>query len=93
MDKKLVTGGTLILTIGFLLLGVIFKSAADSQKGVSVSSGAMINGQYVQTSSGVIGRDSERYEAFNTGGTIFYILAGVTGVICVVSVVTQKNKK
>ena len=44
-------------------------------------------------SEGQLGGNTEKYEAFNIGGTIFYILAGVTGVICVVSVVSQKKKK
>lgn len=93
MSRKLITGVTLVLTICFLLLGVVYKSAAKEQQGVSVSSGIMINGQYTETSSGRIGANREKYEAFNTGGMIFYILAGVTGVICVVSVVGQKKTK
>lgn len=93
MSRKLITGATLIMTIGFLVLGVIFKSTAERQQGVSASTGVMINGQYTETSSGRIGANWEKYETFNTGGTIFYILAGVTGVICVVSAVTRKKSK
>lgn len=89
--KKLITGAT--LTICFLLLGVIFKKAADRQQGTSMLTGAVIDGQYIVTSSEQLGGNTEKYEAFNIGGTIFYILAGVTGVICVVSVVSQKKKK
>ena len=91
--KKLITGATLTLTICFLLLGVIFKKAADRQQGTSMLTGAVIDGQYIVTSSEQLGGNTEKYEAFNIGGTIFYILAGVTGVICVVSVVSQKKKK
>lgn len=93
MSKKLITGLTLFLTICFLLLGVLFKDAADKQKGVSASLGTMINGEYTEISSGNIGEDREKYEAFNTGKTIFYILAGVTGVICVMSLIGQRKTK
>ena len=93
MSRKLITGATLIATIGFLLLGVIFKSVAEKQQGISASTGVMINGKYTETSSGRIGANQEKYGAFNTGGTIFYILAGVTGVTCVVSIVTRKKSK
>ena len=91
--KKLITGATLTLTICFLLLGVIFKKAADRQQGTSMLTGAVIDGQYIVTSYEQLGGNTEKYEAFNIVGTIFYILAGVTGVICVVSVVSQKKKK
>lgn len=89
----MITGATLVMTICFLLLGVIFKSAADSQQGISISSGVMINGQYKETSSGTIGANREKYEKLNIGGTVFYILAGVTGVMCVASIVAQKKTK
>ncbi len=93
MSKKVITGATLVLTICFILLGVIFKSAADSQRGVSVSTGIMLNGKYTETSSGKIGANNEKYQILNKGGTMFYILSGVTGIICIVSVVLQKKNK
>lgn len=93
MSKKLITGVALVLTICLLILGVIFKRTADKQQGVSASVGAVVNGQYTEISSGKVGANREKYEAFNTGGTIFYILAGVTGIICVLSVVSQKKDK
>ncbi len=91
MSRKLIIGATLVLTICFLLLGVIFKSTADRHQGISSSTGVMINGKYTEISSGRIGANKEKYEVFNTGGTIFYILAGVTGVMCLVLAVTRKK--
>lgn len=93
MNRKLVIGVTLSLTICLFILGTIFKMTADKQQGVAASSGIMLDGQYVETSSGRIGANREKYEAFNVGGTIFYILAGVTGVICIGAVATQKKSK
>lgn len=91
MSRKLVTGCTLVMMICFLLLGVIFKNAADNHQGVSVSMGVMIDGQYSENTSGRIGANSEKYEMFNKGGTAFYILAGVTGVMCVISAMGRKK--
>lgn len=93
MNRKLIIGATLTLTICFLLLGVVFKSVADKQQGLYATTGVMINGEYTEISSGRIGANIENYEKFNESGTIFYILAGITGVMCVVSVVTQKKSK
>lgn len=91
MSRKLVTGCTLVMTVCFLLLGVVFKETADNHRGVSVSMGVMIDGKYSENTSGRIGANSEKYEMFNKGGTTFYILAGVTGVICVISVMGRKK--
>lgn len=47
----------------FLILGFIFKSTAEKQKGVSVSAGAIINGEYVETDSGRMGANYEKYNS------------------------------
>lgn len=93
MNRKLITRTTLFLTICFLLLGIIFKILADEQQAMSVSTGIILDGQFSEISSGRIGEDREKYESLNTGGTIFYILAGVTGIICIVSAVGKKKDK
>lgn len=80
MGKNFIKGCMLCLTIAFLVLGFVFRSTADNHKGTFVSTGIMIDGQYSETSSGEIGGDKEQYKTFYSGGTMFYILAGVTGV-------------
>ena len=52
----------------------------------------MIDGKYQPTSSGRIGANQEKYEAANTTGTTFYVLAGVTGVIGVVMLIGGRKK-
>lgn len=89
--KKVTACCTLILTICFLVLGIVFKKTAENHRGVSTSFGVMIDGEYSENSSGTIGGNQEKYEMFNTGGTIFYVLAGVMGVICVVSALKSKS--
>lgn len=93
MSRKFVTATALIMAIGFLLLGVVFKIAAEQHQGVSVSTGITVNGQFVETSSGKIGANDKRYQSFSTGGTIFYFLAGILGTISIVMVVIQQKSK
>ncbi|OUP01959.1 hypothetical protein B5F37_05540 [Drancourtella sp. An210] len=93
MSKKLMKWIMLTFTICFLLLGAIFKSTAEDHKGLSASTGAIINGKFVEMSSGRIGANAEKYEAFNNSGTMFYILSGVTGVIFVAMLVMDKKSK
>lgn len=93
MSKKVIIVITLILAICFFLLGITFKFAADQQTGISVSTGAVINGQFVTTSSGEVGANQEKYEMFNNAGTAFYVLASFTGIICVVTLIIDKTSK
>lgn len=93
MNRNLIIGATLIMAIGFLILGIIFNSTADNHKGVSVTTGAIVNGQYIENTSGRIGEDKEKQESFETGGTIFYILAGISGVVCVISAIGGKLRE
>ena len=93
MSKRLVAVFALIVTICFLGLGMIFKSTAKEQQGVSASTGVLINGEFVETSTGRIGADKEKYETFNTGGTIFYVLGGITGIICIVAFISSKRSE
>lgn len=54
--------------------------------------GAMINGKYNVATSGTIGGNAEKYEILNTNGTLFFLLAGVTGIACVVTFIAHKKK-
>lgn len=83
----------LILTVGFLLLGVAFKWKADTYKGVSASTGVMIDGEYREIGSGKIGENREQVNLFNTGGTMFWACGCITGVTWVVLCIKQKQKK
>lgn len=86
----MITGVTLVLAICFFMMGAAYKYGANNQKGVTVSTGAIVNGKYTEITSGTVGGDKSKYETFEQGGTIFYILAGFMGVICVASAVVKK---
>lgn len=93
MSKKTIFISTLIITIGLFLLGIIFKYAADKQKGVEVSVGATIDGKFVATSSGKLGENQEKYELLNNAGTAFYGLAGFTGIICIINLIGNRKSE
>ncbi len=93
MSRKAIIAAALILTVCFFVLGFICKSTADRQAGVSASTGAIINGEFVESSSGRIGGNQEKQEMFDTTGTCFYVLAGVTGVICIAAAVGNKRNR
>ncbi|GAB5615160.1 hypothetical protein JCM37172_22690 [Faecalimonas hominis] len=92
MSKKVIRNCMLIMAVCFLILGILFKSNAERQKGIQATTGIMIDGKYQPTSSGRIGANQEKYEAANTTGTTFYVLAGVTGVIGVVMLIGGRKK-
>lgn len=92
MSKKVIRNCMLIMAVGFLILGAAFKSNAKRQQGIQATTGIMIDGKYQPTSSGIIGANQEKYEAANTTGVMFYILAGVTGVIGVVMLIRDRKK-
>lgn len=92
MSRKVMTWITLIMTIGFLVLGGIFKRTAEEYKGFEVSFGTTVNGEFIKSSSGRMGDNPESYEAWNNSGTMFFALSGVSGLMCVISVISQKKK-
>ena len=92
MSKKVIRNCMLVMAVCFLILGGVFKSTAKKQQGVGATTGIMINGKFQFTSSGRIGANQEKYEMFNTGGTVFYVLAGITGVIGVVLLIGDRKK-
>ena len=92
MSNKWITRILLVCTVCLIILGGIFKSAANNQQGVTMYTGAMINGKYNVATSGTIGGNAEKYEILNTNGTLFFLLAGVTGIACVVTFIAHKKK-
>ena len=93
MSRKMIMGGMLTLTVCFLLLGFIYKSTAKKYKGIAVSTGSMINGKYTELTSGRIGADEEKYESYNLRGNVSFILSGITGAACIVTVAGNKKFK
>lgn len=95
MRKKMAIIVTLILTICFLVLGFIYMDTAKRFRGLSASTGVIIDGNYIQTDSGRIGGDQSKYESFDTGGKLYFAFAGVTGITCIILVISEKikNKK
>lgn len=90
MNRKLITVALLIMTLCLLMLGLIMKSTAKKFQGTSMSTGYIVDGEYKEVSSGKIGSDQDKYDKFNSFGTLFYITAGVTGTVCVVSLFVKK---
>lgn len=74
MSNKWITRILLVCTVCLIILGGIFKSAAKNQQGVTMYTGAMINGKYNVATSGTIGGNAEKYEILNTNGTLFFFL-------------------
>lgn len=91
MGKKIVILMTLIITICFLVLGIICKSGAERQKGVTTTVGIMLDGEFVPQSSGNLAANPEKYETLNTMGTSFFVLSGISGIICIVSFIYGKR--
>lgn len=91
MGKKWIVGVTLILTVCFFVLGFVFKATAQDHKGITATTGVVINGEFVESTSGNLGGNSKSYEMFDSCGTTFYVLGGITGVICIIALV--KNRK
>ena len=60
-------------------------------KGVSVSTGVSINGSHVETETGRMGADDKKYTTLSSGGTVFYILGGITMITSIVIAVKNKD--
>ena len=93
MGRKIVRILSLIGMICFLLMGKTYSYASNVQKGVSYSSGIMVDGKYKVIDSGTLGGNSQRAEKFNSGATTFYWLGGFCGVICVGTFLGRKKNK
>ena len=91
MSMKTISKLLFMAAIGLMILGFIFKTVGNMNKGVSTSTGVTINGHYVQTESGRLGANREKYNTLSTGGTIFYVLGGITLVTSIV--IRIKNKE
>ena len=91
MGKKILIFIALIITICFLVLGIICKSGAERQKGITATVGIMLDGEFVPQSSGNLAANSEKYDALNTMGTSFFVLSGISGIICFVSFINSKR--
>lgn len=87
--KKLIKGCALLMAICFLLLGIVFKYTAENHRGISVSNGVVINGAYSEAMTGRIGENSEKFESFNTGATMFFVLAGIMGSVFIVATISK----
>ena len=46
MSKKVIRNCMLIMAVCFLILGILFKSNAERQKGIQATTGIMIDGKY-----------------------------------------------
>ena len=45
----------LVLTISFLLMGALYGKTAETQKGIEVSFGTMVDGEFVSNETGTLG--------------------------------------
>lgn len=92
MSKKLIRNCMLFVAICFLILGGIFKMTAKEHEGTQAITGVMINGEFQSISSGRLGANQEKYETLNTGGNVFLVFAGITGIVGIVMFVGDRRK-
>ncbi len=91
MSMKTISKLLFIGAICLLVLGFIFKRVGNMNKGVSVSTGVSINGSHVETETGRMGADDKKYTTLSSGGTVFYILGGITMITSIVIAVKNKD--
>ena len=72
MSRKIVRILAILGVVLFLLMGKAYTYASGTQRGLSYSSGIIVDGEYKAIDSGTLGGNSERAEKFNSGATIFY---------------------
>lgn len=92
MSRKIVRILAILGVVLFLLMGKAYTYASGTQRGLSYSSGIIVDGEYKAIDSGTLGGNSERVEKFNSGATIFYGLGGFCGVVCVGTFLGRKKK-
>lgn len=92
MSKKIIRNCMLIIAVCCLILGGIFKMTANNHKGIETTTGIMIDGEFQSTSQGRLGANQEKYKTFNTGGNLFFVFAGITGVVGLAMIVGDRKK-
>lgn len=92
MSNKVIRNCMLIIAICCLILGGIFKVTAKRHQGIEATTGIMIDGKFQSTSSGRLGANQEKYETFNTGGNLFFVFSGITGVVGIVLFIRERRK-
>ena len=85
MNRKIIAVLMLVLTISFLLMGALYGKTAETQKGIEVSFGTMVDGEFVSNETGTLGG------ILQSSGKLFYGLSGVTGIGFVLSLVIRKK--
>ena len=91
MNRKIIAVLMLVLTISFFLMGTLYGKIAETQKGVEVSFGTMVDGEFVPNEKGTLGGNQQKYETLQSSGKLFYGLSGVTGTGFVLSLVIRKK--
>ncbi|WP_306793907.1 hypothetical protein [Agathobacter rectalis] len=81
----------LIITICLVILGAIYGKTAKQYSGIKVYSGAEINGKVQITDSGVVAQNEEKMNYFDGNSKFFYVIAGITGIITVVTFIIGKK--
>ena len=74
-----------------MILGAIYGKTAKQHSGIKVYSGAEINGKVQKTDSGVVAQNKEKMNYFDGNSKFFYVIAGITGVITVVTFIIGKK--
>lgn len=93
MSKKAISVFTLIITICLILLGVMCRFVADNNRGTQLRTGVVIDGELRELTAGHVGKDQETYETYYVGGTILFVLSGVTGVMSVIAFILHKKSE
>ena len=89
---KKVSMAFLIITICLLILGAIYGKTAKQYSGLKVYSGAEINGKVQITESGGVAQNRGKMDYFDGNSKFFYVIAGITGVITVITFIIGKKE-
>lgn len=82
----------IILSILCCIGGMGFSKLADANRGSKVSSGRMINGEFVATDVGVIGANKQGEETAKAMSVVFYALSGMLILAGIAFATTAKKK-
>lgn len=91
MKKGALVSLLLILTLCLGALGFALGKVSDSNAPMKVSTGYYQDGQFHTSSSGYIGGNKEAHESTSSGSTICYVLAGISGLGCLITLVVGKK--
>ena len=74
MNRKIIAVLMLVLTISFLLMGALYGKTAETQKGIEVSFGTMVDGEFVSNETEHLVEISESMKYCSQVESFFMVL-------------------